>query len=91
MVRSADRRVVDGPLWRPTWLGLTAVLVAQACAIVLDQPWPEGRTLLALTPEHGLTMGDLPAIPLALAAIAIALSAWRQARCQLGTGAEDPV
>lgn len=50
------------------------VLLAQAAAIVLTEPWSEGAILFKLTRDHGLTEGDLPALALAvLAALVVAL------------------
>jgi len=55
-----------------TRLALVVVLLAQAAAIVIAQPWPEGAILLVLSRGHGVTMGDLPAIPLTLLALGTA-------------------
>jgi len=55
-----------------TRVGLVAVLLAQALAIVIAEPWPEGRVLLVLSPAHGVAMGDMPAVALVLVAVAVA-------------------
>jgi Concanavalin A-like lectin/glucanases superfamily len=50
---------------------LAALLLAAACAYVLLEPW-HGPTVLALSEQHGIDAGDLPALP--LIALALALS-----------------
>jgi len=55
-----------------TRIALVVVLLVQAAAIVIAQPWPEGTILLVLSRSHGVTMGDLPALPLALLALGTA-------------------
>jgi hypothetical protein len=54
---------------------LVALLVAAiATAMVVVEPLPKGPVLIALTTEHGVDAGDLPAIVLYLAAGWIALA-----------------
>jgi hypothetical protein len=38
---------------------------------VVAEPWREGAVLFTLTAGHGVTMGDLPAVALALVALAV--------------------
>jgi hypothetical protein len=46
-----------------------AVIVAVvAIGLVVAEPFPKGDTLLALTEDHGVDTGDLPAIALLLVA-----------------------
>lgn len=54
-----------------TRAALVVVLLAQAAAVVLAEPWSEGATLFKLTSEHGMTEGDLPAVLLAVLAVAV--------------------
>jgi len=63
-----------------TVAALVAVLLAQAAAIVIAEPWPEGRVLLVLSPDHGVAMGDLPAVALVLLALAASLLWWPRIR-----------
>jgi hypothetical protein len=44
------------------------VLLAAALAAIVVEPFPKGVVLLALTEEHGVDAGDLPAIALLVAA-----------------------
>jgi hypothetical protein len=71
-----SRRITSAPeagLELATQVSLVAVLLAQAVAILIAEPWPEGRVLLVLSPDHGVAMGDLPAAALGLVAVAITL------------------
>jgi hypothetical protein len=49
------------------------LLVVMATAMVIIEPFPHGATLLALTHEHGIDAGDVPAIALYLVAALLAL------------------
>jgi len=49
------------------------VLAAVAIALVVQEPFPKGATLVALTEHHGVDAGDLPAIVLLLTAAWLAL------------------
>ena len=52
-----------------TRAGLVAVLVAQAVAILIAEPWSEGAVLFTLRRGHGVTEGDLPAVALVVVAL----------------------
>jgi hypothetical protein len=58
---------------RPAGLAVGFVLVVIATAMVIIAPFPHGATLLALTHEHGIEAGDVPAIALYLVAALLAL------------------
>jgi hypothetical protein len=45
------------------------LLVALAVVMVLAEPFPKGDVLLTLAPNHGVDVGDLPALALPLAAL----------------------
>jgi len=60
-------------LERATRVALVAILLAQAVAVVMAEPWPEGAVLLILSRDHGVTEGDLPAVALIIAAALTAL------------------
>ena len=53
---------------RPRRMLLALVLVAVAVLAIVVEPFPDGPTLLPITPEHGVDAGDLPAVTLLLAA-----------------------
>jgi hypothetical protein len=57
----------------PTRAALVAVLLAQAAAIVIAEPWSEGAVLFTLRPGQGFTEGDLPALALVVVAL---VTAW---------------
>jgi hypothetical protein len=44
------------------------LLVALAVVIVIAEPFPKGDVLLKLTHNHGVDVGDLPALALLLVA-----------------------
>jgi hypothetical protein len=44
------------------------LLVALAVAMVVAEPFPKGDVLLTLTHNHGVDVGDLPALALLLVA-----------------------
>ena len=44
------------------------LLVALAIVMVVAEPFPEGDVLLKLTHNHGVDVGDLPALALLLVA-----------------------
>ena len=52
---------------------LVALLVALAIVIVVAEPFPKGDVLLKLTPNHGVDVGDLPALALLLVAACLAI------------------
>jgi hypothetical protein len=58
---------------RAVGLAVGLVLVVTATAMVIIEPFPHGATLLALTHEHGIEAGDVPAIALYLVAALLAL------------------
>lgn len=58
---------------RPAGLAVGFVLVVIATAMVIIAPFPHGATLLALTHDHGIEAGDVPAIALYLVAALLAL------------------
>ena len=58
---------------RPAGLAVGFVLVVTATAMVIIEPFPHGATLVALTHEHGIEAGDVPAIALYLVAALLAL------------------
>ena len=58
---------------RVAGLAVGPALVVIATAMVIIEPFPHGATLLALTHEHGIDAGDLPAIALYLVAAMLAL------------------
>jgi hypothetical protein len=60
--------------------GLVAVLLAQAAAIVIAEPWSEGRVLFTLRPGRGFTEGDLPALGLVLVALITVWLSWIRMR-----------
>jgi hypothetical protein len=45
------------------------LLVALAVVMVLAEPFPKGDVLLTLAPNHGVDVGDLPALALLVAAL----------------------
>jgi hypothetical protein len=49
------------------------MLIVVATAMVIIEPFPHGATLLALSHEHGIEAGDVPAIALYLVAALLAL------------------
>jgi hypothetical protein len=49
------------------------VLVVVATAMVAVEPFPSGAVLVSLTREHGVDVGDLPAVALYLVAGLLAL------------------
>ncbi len=49
------------------------LLVALAIVIVVAEPFPKGEVLLELTANHGVDVGDLPAIALLLVAACLAV------------------
>jgi hypothetical protein len=49
-------------------LVIALLVLAIATAMVVVEPFPKGPVLMALTAEHGVDVGDLPAILLYLAA-----------------------
>jgi hypothetical protein len=49
------------------------LLVALAIVIVVAEPFPKGDVLLKLSPNHGIDIGDLPALALLLVAALLAL------------------
>jgi hypothetical protein len=51
------------------------VLIAVATWAVVAEPLPGGAVLLALTPEHGVDVADLPAIGLYLVALGL-IGSW---------------
>jgi hypothetical protein len=61
-----------------TGAGLVLVLLAQAVAIVVAEPWREGATLVTLGPGRGVSMGDLPAAVLVVLAVAVAILSARR-------------
>jgi hypothetical protein len=57
-----------------TWRRVAGlVLVVVATAMVVVEPFPSGAVLVSLTREHGVDVGDLPAVALYLAAAFLAL------------------
>jgi len=58
---------------RVAGLAVGLVLVVIATGMVIIEPFPHGATLLALTHEHGIDAGDVPAIALYLVAALLAL------------------
>lgn len=52
---------------------LAAVLLAQAVVVIVDEPWPEGRILWRLSRDHGVVVGDIPAVALVCLGMAVAL------------------
>ena len=54
-------------------LAVGFVLVVIATAMVIIEPFPHGAVLLALTHDHGIEAGDVPAIALYLVAALLAL------------------
>jgi hypothetical protein len=53
---------------------LTALLlVALAVVMVIAEPFPKGDVLLTLTHNHGVDVGDLPALALLLVAALLAI------------------
>jgi hypothetical protein len=66
--RATQRRTRRAP-----GLAVGFVLVVIATAMVILEPFPHGATLLALTHEHGIDAGDVPAIALYLVAALLAL------------------
>jgi len=49
------------------------LLVALAVVIVVAEPFPKGDVLLKLTHNHGVDVGDLPALALLLIAALLAI------------------
>jgi hypothetical protein len=49
-------------------LATAAVLAAVAVATIVAEPFPKGPVLLSITREHGVDLGDLPAVLALLAA-----------------------
>jgi hypothetical protein len=49
-------------------LQVALLLVALAVVMVVAEPFPEGDVLLKLTHNHGVDVGDLPALALLLVA-----------------------
>jgi hypothetical protein len=47
------------------------VLAAVAIGLVVVEPFPKGMILLSLTDTHGIDVGDLPALALVAACLAI--------------------
>ena len=47
---------------------VAVLLVALAVVMVVAEPFPEGDVLLKLTHNHGVDVGDLPALGLLLVA-----------------------
>jgi hypothetical protein len=58
---------------RVAGLAVGLVLVVIATGMVIIEPLPKGAVLLALTHEHGIDAGDVPAIALYLVAALLAL------------------
>lgn len=56
------------------------VLLAQAAAIVIAEPWSEGAVLLTVRRGQGVTEGDLPALALVLLALITAWLSWIRTR-----------
>jgi hypothetical protein len=54
---------------------LAMLLITVATWAVVAEPLPKGAVLLALTPEHGIDVADLPAIGLYLAALGL-IGSW---------------
>jgi hypothetical protein len=52
---------------------VAVVLAAVAIVLVVAEPFPKGDTLLSLTEQHGVDIGDLPAIALLLVAAWLAI------------------
>jgi hypothetical protein len=71
---------LPGRLELATRGGLVAVLLAQAAAIVLAEPWSEGAVLFTLRHGQGVTEGDLPAVALVLLALITAWLSWIRIR-----------
>jgi hypothetical protein len=63
-----------------TQVSLIVVLIAQAVAIVVAEPWNEGAILFTVGPGHGVTVGDLPALVLLLLALAVGVLSARRIR-----------
>ena len=49
------------------------LLVALATLIVVAEPWPRGEVLFKFTMDHGVDVGDLPALALLLVAACLAV------------------
>jgi hypothetical protein len=64
-------RPAQPPRRRRLLVGL--LLVALAIVIVVAEPFPKGDVLLKLTADHGVDVGDLPALALLLVAALLAL------------------
>jgi hypothetical protein len=58
---------------------LAALLLVAACGFVVVEPW-HGPTVLALSEQHGVDAADLPALPLIVLALVIALGTQAHAR-----------
>lgn len=71
---------------RVTRAALVAILLAQATAIVVTEPWPEGTVLLTLGAGHGVTVGDLPAVALVVLAAAVMVVLRASAQSWIRTG-----
>ncbi|HTJ76824.1 MAG TPA: hypothetical protein VL337_15820 [Acidimicrobiales bacterium] len=71
---------MPGRLELATRGGLVAVLLAQAAAIVIAEPWSEGAVLFTLRRGQGVTEGDLPAVALVLLALVTAWLSWARMR-----------
>lgn len=54
-------------------LQVALLLVALAVVIVVAEPFPKGDVLLKLTHNHGVDVGDLPALALLLIAALLAI------------------
>jgi hypothetical protein len=54
-------------------LQVALLLVALAIVMVVAEPFPEGDVLLKLTHNHGVDVGDLPALALLLVAALLAI------------------
>jgi hypothetical protein len=59
--------------WRRPRLQAALLLVALAILIMVAEPFPKGDVLFALTMDHGVDVGDLPALALLLVAAGLAI------------------
>jgi hypothetical protein len=67
-----SKRATQRRTRRVVGLAVGFVLVVTATAMVIIEPFPHGATLVALTHEHGIEAGDVPAIALYLVAALLA-------------------
>jgi hypothetical protein len=67
------KRATQRTYHRRLRLVIALFVLAIATAMVVVEPFPKGPVLMALTAEHGVDAGDLPAIVLYVVACWIAL------------------